>query len=73
MIHRNTYESLPLEMGWRLQFEKEVGEDSSLELTADIAYFYDVMDDEDRTDASFRHPLKSFTQSLSVMDEVALI
>ena len=64
-VERNTYESLPLEMGWRLQFEKEVGEDSSLELTADIAYFYDVMDDEDRTDASFKEaPAQVFYSEL---------
>ena len=48
-----------------LNVEKEVGEDSSLELTADIAYFYDVMDDEDRTDASFKEaPAQVFYSEL---------
>lgn len=64
-VDSNNYESLPLEMGWRLQFEKDVGKDSRFEISADLAYFYDLMSDKDRTEACFRNaPAPSFSSEL---------
>ena len=46
-------------------FERKVGIDSILEVSADVGYFYDMMDDKDSTDASFRDALApSFTSEL---------
>ena len=64
-VESNNYDSLPLELGWRVLFERKVGIDSILEVSADVGYFYDMMDDKDSTDASFRDALApSFTSEL---------
>ena len=64
-VESNNYDSLPLELGWRALFERKVGINSILEVSTDVGYFYDMMDDKDSTDASFRDALApSFTSEL---------
>ena len=53
-VESKNYDSLPLELGWRALYVRKVGIESRLEVSADVGYFYDVMDDQDRTNASFR-------------------
>ena len=64
-VDSNSYDSLPLELGWRALFERKVDIDSILEISADLGYFYDVMDDKDSFDASFKEaPAPSFNSEL---------
>lgn len=64
-VESNNYDSLPLELGWRALYERKVGLDSTLEMSATLGYLYDVMDDEDSIDASFREaPAPAFSSEL---------
>lgn len=64
-VKSNNYDSLPLELGWRALYDRKVGIESRLEVSADVGYFYDVMDDQDRTNASFREsPAPAFSSEL---------
>ena len=53
-VEGNSYDSMPLELGWRLQWERQTESGTSFKLTADAAWCYDLLDDQDSTDASFR-------------------
>ena len=45
---------MPLELGWRLQWERQTESGTSFKLTADAAWCYDLLDNQDSTDTSFR-------------------
>ena len=53
-VEGNSYDSMPLELGWRLQWERQTESGTSFKLTADAAWYYDLLDHQDSTDASFR-------------------
>lgn len=53
-VEGNSYDSMPLELGWRLQWERQTESGTSFKLTADAAWCYDLLDHQDSTDASFR-------------------
>lgn len=54
-VEGNSYDSMPLELGWRLQWERQTKSGTSFKLTADAAWCYDLLDHQDSTDASFRN------------------
>lgn len=53
-VESTSYDSMPLELGWRLQWERQTESGTSFKLTADAAWCYDLLDHQDSTDASFR-------------------
>lgn len=54
-VEGNSYDSMPLELGWRLQWERQTESGTSFKLTADAAWCYDLLDNQDSTDTSFRN------------------
>lgn len=53
-VESTSYDSMPLELGWRLQWERQTESGTSFKLTADAAWCYDLLDNQDSTDTSFR-------------------
>ncbi|MCL1604243.1 autotransporter domain-containing protein [Succinatimonas hippei] len=54
-VDGTTYDSLPLELGWRFKLQQELKSGSTFELFADVSFFYDVMNNEDHTEAAFKY------------------
>ena len=54
-IDGTTYDSLPLELGWRFKLQQKNTSNSSFMLFADASYFYDVTYNKDHTTASFKY------------------
>lgn len=54
-IDGTTYDSLPLELGWRFKLQQKNTSGSSFMLFADASYFYDVTYNKDHTTASFKY------------------
>ena len=52
-VEGNSYDSMPLELGWRLQWARTTESGTTLKLAADAAWFYDVLDNQESTAASF--------------------
>ena len=53
-VEGNSYDSMPLELGWRLQWERQTESGTTIKLAADVAWYYDLLDNQDSTDTSFR-------------------
>ena len=54
-IDGTTYDSLPLELGWRFKLQQKNTSGSSFMLFADASYFYDITYNKDHTTASFKY------------------
>lgn len=54
-VDGTTYDSLPLELEWRFKLQQELKSGSTFELFADASFFYDVMNNEDHTEAAFKY------------------
>ncbi|MDT3663183.1 MAG: autotransporter outer membrane beta-barrel domain-containing protein [Anaerobiospirillum sp.] len=54
-VDGNSYDSMPLELGWRLQWARTTESGTTLKLAADASWFYDVLDNQESTAASFRY------------------
>ena len=64
-IDGTTYDSLPLELGWRFKLQQKNTSGSSFMLFADASYFYDITYNKDHTASSFRYtPAPSFDSEL---------
>ncbi len=55
VVDSSTYDSLPLELGWRFKLEQDLSPGNTVMLAASAAFFHDTLDDEDHTEAAFRY------------------
>lgn len=52
-LDSHSYERLPLELGWRLQWDLATEAGHTIKLAADAAFFYDLMNDHDHCAATW--------------------